>query len=498
MSPVAGSSPARPPVIALCALALMAVLSMRGEFRMPLNGDAAYHIDAARRMLDGAVLYRDIYDLNPPFIFWGSLPAAALGADGMAAITVFRALVMAVVICALVLGWHSTRNSPTLWLGFALMALVLPLGYFGQREYLIFALLFPYVCVAAARAEDLVPGPATAILAGGLAALGVLMKPTGIIVPALLATVYWRAKGLRAVLTREHLAMAAVGAVGGAAVLLLTPDYLRVIGEIQEAYRTFNQQSFGTLLTRDVHMWAIWFALGAAVLFGRELPNRKRILVLALATAGLGASAVLQRKGFGYHYFPAVGFGVILMLDILLARPRSGPAALFRQLVLAGLLLPVLYLFGAVAWRRAHGVFTATRADQEIVARMLGDQPATVAVLSARISDAFPVVLENDHRFVLRYPLFWAAALPLDYPGTEAIRRQYGEDLARHRPSALVVRSPMTTEMSGGDVSVDYLEYLCHDEVARSTLSEYRLIESAHGFRLYGPVLEGEPACASS
>ena len=60
----------------------MAGGSLVGQFRMPLNGDSAYVLDVARRMLDGAVLYRDIIDVNPPFIFWASLPVSAIGGDG--------------------------------------------------------------------------------------------------------------------------------------------------------------------------------------------------------------------------------------------------------------------------------------------------------------------------------------------------------------------------------------------------------------------------------
>jgi hypothetical protein len=483
---------------AVAVLALMAAFAMRGEFRMPLNGDAAYHVDAAGRMLDGAVLYRDIYDLNPPFIFWASLPAAALGRDGNGATAIFRLFVLGVALLALVLGWRGTRGAPVLPLGFGLMALVLPIGYFGQREYLILALLFPYVCVAAARSEGEVPSPLLAIVAGAAAAVAILMKPTGIVVPLLVAVVYGHKGSLRSILVAEHLSMAAGFIAGGLAILLAAPEYLRVVSEIQEPYRRFNLQPWRTLLTRDIHIWSVWLALGLALLFGRRLPQRKRILVLALTTAGLGASAVLQRKGFGYHYFPAVGFAVILMFEVLFSRPHSGPGALARQLLAACCLLPVLYLFGSVAWRRANGVVTETRADQRVVARMLGERPTTVAVLSARISDAFPTVLEHDHRFVLRYPLFWAAALPVDARGTAAIRRQYGEDLDRHRPSALVVRDPDPSRLSGADVPVDYLAYLCHDDLARSVLAGYRLAERDGGFRLYHPTGEGEPACASS
>lgn len=43
--------------------------------RNHVNGDVAYNLYAAERMADGAVLYKDINDMNPPLIYILQMPA---------------------------------------------------------------------------------------------------------------------------------------------------------------------------------------------------------------------------------------------------------------------------------------------------------------------------------------------------------------------------------------------------------------------------------------
>src|SRR5688500_13573304 len=75
------------------ALALLALAGIAGEFRSPLNGDAAYMLDAARRMLAGERLYAGLIDLNPPFVFWLSELAIVISRIGVDPADVLRVIV---------------------------------------------------------------------------------------------------------------------------------------------------------------------------------------------------------------------------------------------------------------------------------------------------------------------------------------------------------------------------------------------------------------------
>ena len=151
MRRVAGSEPRSPAAIVTALLGLVGGIALIGEFRMPLNADAGYHVDAARRMLGEEALYWDLVTPDPPFIFWLSLPMALLGLDGPGTIAAYRVFVLLLIAGAVALAWPALREAPATLAGFLLMAIVLPIGYFGQREHLQYVLTFPYLAFCALR-----------------------------------------------------------------------------------------------------------------------------------------------------------------------------------------------------------------------------------------------------------------------------------------------------------------------------------------------------------
>jgi hypothetical protein len=485
--------------VAAALFGVVAALALIGQFRMPLTGDVAFHLDAARRLLEGAVLYQDVSAPETPFVFWAAVPAAAIGGSGADAGTVYRAMTAVVVLATLGLLVALTRGSAAMRAGFVLVALVLPVWYFATPEHLAFVLLVPYVALVAARWDRGDPSQRLAIASGLLAVAAVALEPALVTAVASLAGLeMWRTRSARALRAPEHLAIGSGLVVAAALVLGTTPGFIEAVREAGRS-RALAPVELGALLTRDIHVWTVGLALGAAALFGASVRERRGITVLAAATSGALLSAVLQRTGEGPDFYPALGFAVMLLTTLGFAERRSSPrAAAVRRVTAALMLVPMAYLFGAVTWRRAHGVFTRNRADQLVVMRMLGPERAAVAVLSADIGDAYPVVLERGHRFVPRYPSFWAAKLPEGDSVRSRVYREYGDDLHRVRPAAIVVRAPDAGQLRPGEATIDYLELLCRDDVARETLSGYRLAERAGGFELYRPGAEGAAACVSS
>jgi hypothetical protein len=493
------TSASRWPAALAVAVAVAVATGIAGELRSPLNGDAAYQLDAARRMLDGAGLYRDLIDLNPPFIFWLSLPVAALGLEGEGTIAAFRAAVIALAGLSLLLAWPAVRGRPAQWAGYLLMALGLPLGYFGEREHLLVLMVFPLVAFVAAEAEGPEPAGWRQVAAGLLAALGILLKPMAVLLLLVLAAARLGAtRTPRSLLRPDLLAATAGGVAGVLATLAFAPAYLPLVREYGGLYRDFARQPLGTLLFRDLQMWVVWAALAAVIAGGRGLPVHHRVRLLAGASLALFAAAVSQGKGFGYHYYPALVFAVLTLLE-LAASPAQVPGGrpVVAKLMACVALVPTFWLFGQVAWTRAEGRSTALADEQARVAALIGGGPGTrVAIVSARLADAYPVVLRRDYRYVLAFPHAWMATLPPEAPGIESLRRRYGQDLERARPEALVVRG--RDSAGPGDFRVDYIAWLCADPAVRRALASYVLTSRVEGFDLYRRTTAGAGACASS
>src|SRR6185503_3081672 len=146
-----------------------------------------YMLYVAGRVLDGATLYRDVVDMNPPPIFGLNLAIEWVArATGLSDILLYR-LGTALAVGGLLLlvrrqlTRHVLADRPAerryvlLMLCFALF----PLSRedFGQREHLVLALLLPYAVVAVARLRGREVGTAEAGLAGALAGVARALKP---------------------------------------------------------------------------------------------------------------------------------------------------------------------------------------------------------------------------------------------------------------------------------------------------------------------------------
>jgi hypothetical protein len=78
---------------------LLAVAGVISEFRNPAGGDPTSLLYGAGRILDGARLYTDLIDLNPPFTFlFHALPVAASRVLGLESILCFRVFVCALLV----------------------------------------------------------------------------------------------------------------------------------------------------------------------------------------------------------------------------------------------------------------------------------------------------------------------------------------------------------------------------------------------------------------
>ena len=444
-------------------------------------------------MADGERLYVDMLDLNPPFIFWLSLPAALLGGED--SLTAFRVVVLLVVAFSTVVAWPLTRGMLAFRAGFAVMAAGITIGFFGEREHLLFALVMPYVATALARAEGRV---ARGLVPGVLAGLGFALKPhAALLMFALVLDAWRREKSLRVVRRGEHVAAAATLGAALLAILLLAPDYLQVVRAYGAAYAEFSRGALAQLLLQH------WYAIGAltalllAILLGRSVARPSRVTILSVAVAALLAAAVVQGKGFGYHYLPAMGFAVMLLLELVLAEPDGSRWRAPARQVLSGLALAVLLALPIrFTVLRAGGESGGNSDERAALSAALPDlrNGSRVAVLSIRLGDAYPLIVDRQWEHVLPVPHLWFVDAGPDTAVGELWRR-VGAAITERRPEAIIVRAPHVGETGPGDEPVSYLRLVCQHLAAPAALDGYRLDTHAAGFDIYRPGAAGSPAC---
>jgi hypothetical protein len=495
---------------------ILFLFGFAGEMRSGLNGDSAWLLHAAGRVAGGARLYTDVVEVNPPLIVWLNVIVVAVARLLHASeITTYRIFVWGLVGLALWLADRmlgslrepdDSRYRRGLLLGAALILLALPGPYFGQREHLTLAMVLPWIIATAARVRGRPPADADAVTAGLLAGLGVALKPHYLLLPLGLALYGWlRSADRRLRLPPEHAALATLLGLYAVATLAFAPAYLEAMVRLGSIYWEYGRRSVGAILGATLMPLTV---LGSLLLWPamRRLTRYPELAdALGIATAALFAAVLLQHKGFGYHYYPAIGTGLLLLFTGLLggsARPLS-PALRTVCAALALLaVVPSTMLFLGTAAARAGGSWQKRpiAAGTREMAAFLRSHPAqgAVVVFSPWMEDSFPLILESRVEWGSRYPFLWflpalyrealASGDSLRYrSGAEMsaaerrLIRGVAEDLGRYQPVYVFVRRP------GGPyfLEVDILAALQQDAEFAKEFAPYRPTMELEHFRVF-------------
>lgn len=507
-------------VVALLIVSALLVLGVLSEWRSVPTSDVGWLLHVTQVVARGGELYRDVFEINPPLIVWLKLPLVMLAeVVGVNALAVYRVAVLALMLAC---GWGTrrlvVRDDPVLANVTAFLAVVflavLPIGWFGEREHLLVALVLPYVVLAGAAEPRSAKHRA---IIGALAGLGIALKPQHGLV--------WVGLMLRAALAHrggwrraEHLAAGAVLALYAVSVPVLAPGYLPMVREIGMVYLEFRRVPLGDVLLSPAGVW-VGATLGL-YLFARIFGGGTRLGdALAVAAAGLLAGVVIQGKGFPYHFYPAVVMAV-LVLGTLLVRPGTSLSAYGRaglQVGAATLLLAAVTPMSAATLLRAagHGQASVERYPERVDGLRGVAAGRSVLSLSPQGGDAFLLVAYDQVRWVSRFPSMWMLsalyrdqldrAAPIWFrPIEDASAAEQWlidaviADAVEQRPDILLIYGPQLE----GENRIDCLAYFRRDPRFRTFLAEYEQLPDAAGYRVFirrmMPPAEGRPAPSAS
>ena len=487
--------------------------------------DVSWLLYMAGRILEGARPYVDVVEVNPPLIVWLNLPIAGLARLlGLPPVLVYRLTVIACVALSLLLCARTLRRLlGTEWklLGRVMLLVLvfveLPLARadFGEREHLLVLLAAPYVLAVVARMRGVALPTAEMVLVGLLAGIGVALKPYFIALPVgLECCLALRQRSFRAWIRPEPLVMLAFGAGYLVAILTLVPQYVRLSALMGGLYAGYLR---GPLWLTGILGDGAGFCLFALLAFG-VLRHRARHLelwdVLAVAVAALFVSALVQGKGWRYHFYPSMCFATLL-LGLMWWESRRPLVRLVEQLYAAacGAAVATLLVVTAVDLVRQTASSSDPRYDAdpnyaELRQLIRREAPGgSVLVLSSNMASAFPLVPSSGARWASRFPSVWLLpALYMDelrsdrpltfrqraeMPEAERyLNETVGEDLARFRPDLLVVLRAGPDRREMGIRRVDYLAYFSREPEVAALLSQYSWLTDVDEYRVYrrGPL----------
>ncbi len=441
----------------------------------------------------GAVPYRDVFDMNVPGVYLLHLGVIRVLGEGDGAWRFFDLAWLGLTSAAL-FGFSRRMGDAWSGLGAALLFVLYHLSggawRAGQRDFLL-VLFLVLAAWGAARAWES-GGAYGPLLWGGLAAgTGIMIKPQSalfwIACAAVAAGRGRRAGALRALAIWCAAGLAVPAAImgwlawrGGAGAFLAIAT-----GYVLPLYSRVGRVSVWEGVRWHVYGWQIWsclIVLGVLGIFVRiEKPfGIRRWLALAGAVYGLLHFAV-QGKGWEYHLYPLAVFLCALASVPIAARAERAQSVRWSRALASVVLVIAVALLGVKGVEAADARWiTEKEARVSSLVRDLtglegpGDSVQVMDVTEGGIHALLRLHLRQPTRFVYDFHFFhdeWD-------PRIQALRAEFAGDLERGRPAAVVVFRD-TWRRQGYERLKEF------PAVDRLLESEYTLAVEGDGYRIY-------------
>lgn len=515
-TPAAVGSGHRLELLIVCALLFAAGAVVLTWY--PVNHDSAWMLHVARRWLEGARLYVDVVEVNPPLIIMLLTPAAAISRLlGVWDISVFYFGVLALAgislwLVARTLSFSTLRlEAPILIVALAAIYVFLPHAEIGQREHLMLLLASPYLFAVALRStgEEIPAGHAVVI--GVLAGIGFALKPHFLI--AFVGSEMYLGYARRTWIARrpELVAIVAVGLLYALVLLLVARPYLGLASWASRVYGDFYPSS-AREIAGSAGTWLAALTMPAAFL-ARHRPGAAVRHVFALAAAGFTLMVFVQNKNWDYHWLPVYASCGIVWTSLAIEAARivsgrvrlpvhGGPRALRRiALWTFGILLTWAGVSSAraaadEAWVRLNRIYQFS-SIATIIEQLEG--PQSWFALSASMQTSLPLVTYMDLEWSARFNCLWPLSglyeatppntdrFPYRTPDEMGETERYVfdatlEDLFRARPTLILVdRYPPGGRLHG----FDYFAYFSADPRFVEFMKDYALLADLGAYRIY-------------
>jgi len=432
----------------LLAGATVVIAAALQSLLIPLDADVSWLITVCEAVLSGKRLYVDIVEVNPPASVWLYLPWLALAQllrirpELVVAAALFGGTLLSIRATLALSARLPRPPSPLAVVApIAFVGLILPGGLFAQREHIALLLAVPTLAALAVLGErGRLPGR-SALVAGLSAGLIVCIKPHFALV--LLFPALWTAKRLRSArpLLTPVVTAAGVVLLYAAAVLLLAPDFLRLLPMLRDTYLPMHAPWPDFFLSPLLIVPAV---LAAAAVLLRPSSGNSLAWSWLLGGIGFAVAGLLQWKVYANHSLP--GIALTLAAVILLLLDEEGERSRRRLVTVAVAIL-------AFAMAAQTSTILPQPGLAEAIRRVAPARPSIIT-LGCQLVTAHPAVRHVNGRWVgSRAALFTAAGARFVGLAKPGIRHWYDEDLAlfaadvrRSRPDIVLVE---TVEKAG-------------------------------------------------
>jgi hypothetical protein len=497
------------------------------QHQVHLNHDVGWIVHTAGWMLEGRRFGSDIVDVNPPLIWFLSMPAALIVRLGWLAepeairICVWTLCLGSVALCYRLLAPMRKQGRPAdaaaLIVGVAFSCAVLAGKCFGQREFISFIAAMPYCLAVAGRIElDVKYSHRSMVVCGLLAGVAFGFKPWLLSVPIILELVYLaHTRSLRRVLRVETVTVALFLVSYVLLALILTPDYFTVTVPLAMAvYWIYGRTEIGVLSSYfAATLGSLLICAVVMVAVTRRVDGYVRVLAAALV--GYSINYWMQGKGFDYHLYPALAVCVTLVVylavqtcrEIMLARWLRASVGIRWAIVATFLIVLTMHLLEPIQqvrywliresatsgwlWNLREGVIRRVTQLSE------GRSPRIYA-FSTHPYPAFPTMSyvkgEWTGRQIAQFAIAGHIRLPLIKDPERRRRMEEGvamqramvlEEFLENKPDIVLINTVAPKVLDERFPQFDYIEYLSTDPRFAALWTQYVEVKGSNEIRIF-------------
>lgn len=321
-----------PTIFAVVLIASLTLRMLVSVLLHPLRigWDPALHLQCAQLIVAGGLPYVDMFDVNPPLIWYlDMLPALLSSACNIPVTLAFNLfmcllLLLSSSLCAYVVVTKLSCDSENLLVNLGLIFGLLYFNFFltfdfGQREQIFVLLYFPFLFLRFARYQGATISRREALVIGTLASIGICLKHyflfNAVCVELFLLLSASKKERWRNILVPEN--FAALGfALLYLAHFLLLPQAVKdnyfgfLVPAFAAGYQFWDTSLVSSLGAPDKR--GVFFLLSIGALLALAFSRRYPLLACCAAFAFSGVVPyLLQFKGWAYQDIPAFAGAVI-------------------------------------------------------------------------------------------------------------------------------------------------------------------------------------------
>ncbi len=443
-----------------------------------LNHDTAWYLVATQKWLDGARLYTDIIEVNPPWGFYWTVPAIWLSKltalDKQLSFLVFIGFLSAISFLSV---WDSIKRIPDLTITRKIVyaeLVVIGVLWFttpqvGQREHILILCFLPYVFNVFAEAHGVSFSKKRRIILAILALSGIMLKPYFVMFP-LAVSIYEAvvARSFRPVIKLENWIIGIGCLLYVLFVYLVHPEYFTFLLPI--AFTVYGAVG-GTVdqVLSALPVVVILWLLITIFLWLLEKDQQKGAALFAITALGGAASFYLQFTGFEYHTYPFFIFAFLFFSFILMT---PGKRIMLYCFAIAGILASVYFGPRPSRYQNDFSIDILQHIEN-------APKDSVVMILSTNVYAGFPLVLTKEWAWASRFPTQWLLPGALDNvvrldcdvdpvkckQNNDIInyaRHANIEDIKKYNPDYIIIDSRKNKSYIN-DPNFDYIAFLSED-----------------------------------